>query len=777
MLRKIILIFVLLAGLTLEAGAVLKEKNLDETLSILHQELTKQDAELSTKAEMRTKQRKLIFQRLITAMKQADQNSLMLYSQQSEYVFDLTYACHEATEQYRNFHQRQLPFKKFIQKSKSDIARYDSLTKSLEAMPARVLSKQGQQERDVCLTLAKSIREKLVKEQQSMQEYIRVYSRTEQRLRHLNDYAQERYTDIQTSIFRNGSDTYWEVLTNFPMKWRFMTRSVERKYNFSDARSQWSGQWILGTFIAILFYVLLAIVLNQLFFRFLMPKRFDTEEFRKKRACIIMATTTVTFAIIQGLVINNTSQNFLIMASELLVEYAWLLGVILVSLLLRVNGEQIGYAFKIYSPLLTLGFVVIVFRIVLIPSELVNIIFPPILMLCALWQWIFIRRNNKRVPRSDMMYSYFSLVVFIASVCCSCAGYTLFSVQLLIWWIMQLTCVLTITCISQYIKFYATKHGLEDKHIDKTWFYHLLEQVFMPVLSVLSILVSIFWAAKVFNLDSLCWKVFNYRFIDMENLQVSILKLAIVICLWFLFRYITQTILALMRLHYQQSDPASAASREVMGKNVIQVLVWGIWLMISLSYLHISVSWLLAIGGGLSTGIGFASKDIIENIYYGASLMAGRIKVGDWIQVDGTMGKITSISYTSTVVESLFGEVITFQNSQLFAKNYKNLTRNHGYILALVPFGVAYGSKVGQVKELVEKAVKQLKHKWMDNRKEPKVVMTEMADSSVNFQLIIWVDAVKKIYVVSDINQCIYDTLNQNGIEIPFPQRDVHLKS
>ncbi|MCR4582731.1 MAG: mechanosensitive ion channel family protein [Prevotella sp.] len=777
MLRKIILIIVLLAGLTLEAGAVLKEKNLDETLSILHQELTKQDAELSSKAEMRTKQRKFIFQRLITAMKQADQNSLMLYSQQSDYVFDLTYACHEATEQYRNFHQRQLPFKKFIQKSKSDIARYDSLTKSLEAMPDRVLSKQGQQERTVCLALAKSIREKLVKEEQSMQEYIRVYSRTEQRLRHLNDYAQERYTDLQTSIFRNGSDTYWEILTNFQMKWHFMMRSIERKYNFSDARSQWSGQWIVGTFIAILFYILLAIVLNQLFFRFLMPKRFDTEEFRKKRACIIMATTTVTFAIIQGLVINNTSQNFLIMASELLVEYAWLLGVILVSLLLRVSGEQIGYAFKIYSPLLTLGFIVIVFRIILIPSELVNIIFPPILMLCALWQWFFIKRHHKRVPRSDMMYSYFSLAVFITSVCCSSAGYTLFSVQLLIWWIMQLTCVLTITCISQYIRLYATKHGLEDKHIDKTWFYHLLEQVFMPVLSVLSILISIFWSAKVFNLDSLCWKVFNYLFIDMENLQVSILKLAIVICLWFLFRYITQTILALMRLHYQQTDPASAASREVMGKNVIQVLVWGIWLMISLSYLHISVSWLLAIGGGLSTGIGFASKDIIENIYYGASLMAGRIKVGDWIQVDGTMGKISSISYTSTVVESLYGEIITFQNSQLFAKNYKNLTRNHGYILTLVPFGVAYGSKVGQVKELVEQAVKQLKHKWMDNRKEPKVVMTEMADSSVNFQLIIWVDAVKKIYVVSDINQCIYDTLNQNGIEIPFPQRDVHLKS
>jgi len=214
----------------------------------------------------------------------------------------------------------------------------------------------------------------------------------------------------------------------------------------------------------------------------------------------------------------------------------------------------------------------------------------------------------------------------------------------------------------------------------------------------------------------------------------------------------------------------------VMGKNVVQLIIWGAWLLLTLAYLHISVEWLLAISAGLSTGIGFAMKDIIENIYYGTMLMTGRIKAGDWIQVDGTMGKVASISYTSTIVESLYGEVITFQNSQLFTKNYKNLTRNHGYILALVPFSVAYGSKAGQVKDLIEDAVHNLRHHMIDNSKRVRVVMTEMADSSINFQLVVWVDAVKKVYAISDILTCIYDTLNANGIEIPFPQRDVHIK-
>jgi small-conductance mechanosensitive channel len=290
-------------------------------------------------------------------------------------------------------------------------------------------------------------------------------------------------------------------------------------------------------------------------------------------------------------------------------------------------------------------------------------------------------------------------------------------------------------------------------------------------------MLSIYWAADIFNLSDICWDLFKRNFIDFDNLKISVIKLSMVIILWFVFSYISKTILALMRLHYQYQDPTTAASREVMGKNVVQVLVWGIWLLLSLSLLSISVAWLLAISGGLSTGIGFASKDIIENIYYVASLMAGRIKVGDWIDVEGTFGKVSSISYTSTVIETLTGEVITFQNSQLFAKNYKNLTKNHGYVLAIIPFGVAYGSNLNQVSEIVEHAVNNLHHPYSDPYKKTKTVVAGMGDSSIDFKLFIWADAVKKSYVISDVLKCIYDTLNAHGIEIPFPQRDITIKN
>ena len=761
---------------TLSAQAVLKEKDLQQTLQILRAELTMHHRELSQRIEMNRKQNEQVRQRLVETMKRSDQNSLMLYSQKLDYVFDLTYACHEATEQYYDFQRQQLPFKMFMDKTESEIARYDSLITSLKSMPITILDDKGKTDRNVCLTLASNIRNSLLENRATLNDYIRIYDRTEQRLSNLNDYAQNRYLDIQTNIFKNGGDSYFTILTNWSRYWRNMERTVEKKYQ-PNAHSQWDSRWIFGLLFSTIIYAIIATLLNFLAIRFVVPKRFRTSEFMKKRTCITIATTTITFALILGITLALTDQNFFIMAANLLVEYAWLLGVILLSLLWRVTGDQIKSAFRIYTPLLFVGFLVIAIRIILIPNELVNITFPPILLICALWQWSVVRRHNQNVPRSDMFYTYISLTVFVISVVCSWIGYTLLAVQILIWWTMQLTCILTITCVSLYLKLYGKRNHYDERPITKTWMYDLAYQVLLPVMGVCSVMISIYWAADVFNLSDLCWKIFKTHFVDLKNLQLSILTVAMVITLWFFFNYVNRTILQLLRMHFQTKDPDTAASREVMGKNVLQVVVWGAWFLISMGILNVSMEWLLVVTGGLSTGIGFASKDIIENIYYGISLMTGRIKVGDLIQVDDITGRVTSISYTSTIIEALTGEVITFQNSQLFTKNYKNLTRNHGYVLQIITYGVAYGSNLAQVKQLIEDATNGLQLEGTDLSKPITTRVYELGDSSVNFKLFVWTDALMRNIVTSQLLATIYDTLNQNNIEIPFPQQDVHIKS
>lgn len=104
-MKKILLLFIILVSTT-DAYAVLKEKDLPQTLQILRTELTTFHRELSQMLEMNKKQSERVKEQLMSTMQQSNQNSLMLYSQKQEYVFDLTYACHEATEQYHAF-QRQ----------------------------------------------------------------------------------------------------------------------------------------------------------------------------------------------------------------------------------------------------------------------------------------------------------------------------------------------------------------------------------------------------------------------------------------------------------------------------------------------------------------------------------------------------------------------------------------------------------------------------------------------------------------------------------------------
>ena len=771
-----------MVAFVLPSNAVLKEANLDTTLYMLRTELTNYHIDLEKQNQAAKAQQLAVIQELISIVKQADQNSIMLYSQRNGYIFDMTYACHEATEQFKKFKSKAVPFRQMIKKNNVEVARFDSLINYLYGMNTMFLSEEAQVNRNVDLTLAVNIRRQLVEKQKQLQAYVQAYDRTDRKLQALNDYANRRYEDIQNSIFNNGGDNYLRILRNISMNYKEAKTSVTEKYKpVPGMMSQWDVRIIFILFGIIIFWGLISIFLNLFTIRIVITQlmkhgMFENrkESFMAKRPCLIMAMTVVTFAFILGIVRMAVTQNFVIMASQLLVEYSWLVGVILVSILLRVDNDKIKNTFRIYSPLMLVGFIVIVFRIILIPNDLVNLIFPPVLLLCALWQWNVIGRKHNQVLRTDKTYAFISLAVFGVSTIFAWTGFTLLAVQLIIWWTMQLTCVLTITCCEGWLSVYAKRKKLADKAITDKWLYRLIYKVLLPISGVLSFIISIYWAADVFNMSDTTWEIFNKDYIKTSNFTASLFSISVVACLYFLFNYINITSVDFMRHHFEKADPASAASKIVMFKNVMQVIIWGIWLMIALNVFQVGKSWLLAIFAGLSTGLGFASKDILENIYYGISLMMGRVKVGDYIICDGTRGKVSSISYTSTMLEATDGSVIAFQNSQLFSKNYKNMTKNHGYELDILEVGIAYGSNVKEVKQILIDALMKLDCIYQD--KGVKVLLKSFDDSCITLRIVVWVNVLTQAIDDATIMECIYDTLNDHNIEIPFPQREITIK-
>lgn len=812
MRKTFLLIIILFLLVALPSHAVLKERNIGGSLAMLRIELTNYHNKLERQSGAQKEQRELVMKQLISTMNRSQQNAIMLYSQKSGNVFNLTYACHEATEQYKSFKESVGPFREYVNEANTEITRYDSLISDLSSMYVNALSPKEKTDRNVCLTLAVNIRRTLNYKKQQSQLYIDIYNRTEARLKGLNDYANKRYAEIQASIFSNNGDNVLTLLRNIKSEVKTTSQAMAEKYRPTNKfRSDWDSRIILILLALIAFYALIAaglayIVIGFVITRLVKKNKADfllrwlsgsdggekaKENFRAKRVCIILAATVITFAAVLGMVKATISQNFLSMASGLLVEYAWLMAVILLSLLIRLDGKQILHGLKIYTPILAMCFIVIFFRIVLIPNVLSNLVMPLLLLLFTIWQWFAIIKNSRQLPATDSFYAWVSLTVFLASDVASMVGYSLLSVEILIWWTMQLTCILTITCVSDLLKQYGNdpkrKFFDDNTPVSRTWFFRLVYTAALPILGTLSILISIYWAADVFNLSDTTLSLFNRSLVNTDKFTFSIMRAVQASVFFFLAKYVNHV--SLHTLHYQltlreqrkakeenrKPSMQTVMSHTAMWRNLIQVVIWGAWLLVTLTIFHIDNSWIVAISAGLSTGIGFAMKDILENLYYGISLMAGRIKVGDYISIDGTKGTVRNISYTSTTVEALDGSVISYQNSQLFSKNYKNLTRNHGNVLSIIPIGVAYGTRVPEVKGAIDAAVTKLdKQNYI---KYLKTVFAGFGDNSIDFKILAWVDSRKQTYAEGDIMEAVYNALNDKDIEIPYPQRDIHIVS
>ena len=782
MRKKLFFITILLFILTLPANAVLQEDSLKNSLQVLRHELIAQHLEQTKQLN----KSRFITEQVTNQLKEigdkSAQVSLMLYSQKTDNIFDLTYACQQATELWKDFQTKTRPFHDLITESNEEIARYDSLVNVLSTMYTFGLTQKMKTDRNVCLTLAVSIRRMLKERNDSYQEYIQYYNYSQHQLQALDAYAQKRYAEIQSGIFTNTGDSYFKVLKSVRFRLSQMNTTLSEKYTPNTVVvSQWDVKWIITLFSMILIYGLIAIIINYLSIRFLVTRVMKTNRFEQKsqsflakRTCIIMLASVITFSIVLIIIRLFSPSNFVHMACSLLLEYTWMLSVIFASLLLRVEGSQTHNAYRIYYPLIMIGFFVIAFRIVMLPSSVVTLLFTPLLFIDTLWQARMIHKYHKLVPRYDLNFAYISQFVFIFSLISASIGYTMFAVQVIIWWSMQLACILTIAFFKDYLNQYREKHPIKKLSPAKVWLLRFVDIVLIPTALVISFILAIYWATDVFNLSGLTWNLFRANFIDSDKIQISVYSIAVVTILWFIFNYLNLTIRDAIKLYLKRNDPSTAEARATMYINVLQVIVWGAWLLITLGFFKVSSTWLVVVTGGLSTGIGFAMKDILENIYYGISLMAGRIKIGDYIICDGIRGKVSSINYTSTVIDALDGSTIAFQNSQLFTKNYKNMTKNDGYEVGAIEVGVAYGTNVKEVRELLKDAIAKL---GITNEKKDIIVrLQSFDDSCITLKILVWLNVLTQGNDISVVMECIYDTLNNNGIEIPFPQREITIK-
>jgi len=567
--------------------------------------------------------------------------------------------------------------------------------------------------------------------------------------------------------------------------------------------------------VFLVFYLTISLLISYVILRWLLPKRWRSDAFKLKRQMLNYVVGIALFAVIVMIVRSSIQRNFIQMGTAQIINMAWLMEVIFLSLYIRLKGEQMRHAAIIYLPLMLLSFVVILFRIVLIPNQVVNLIFPPILLAFCIWQWRVSKKHSEQLPMQDIMYMHATSLVMAIACVASWVGFSLMAVQIMIWWTFQLAAIMTVTCIYDLMEMYEERFLLsrlwpdlkerkergEDitdelkamkkkmkrgDYISVTWIYDLFKLTLVPVIAVASVFFSVYWASRVFEMTSLCESFFRMDIINQQNLiRISLDRLSLIAALWFVFRYLNYAIRGFY-CHYRRKLIAENETLNLtLARNVIGILCWGIYIIIVLVVLDVPRDGISIVGAGLATGLGFAMQSILENFFYGISLMTGRIHVGDYIECDGIAGKVESITYQSTQIVTTDGCVIAFMNSALFRKNFKNMTRNHRYELIKIPVGVAYGSNIEEVRKMLTEALmpvcleKNADGQCITNVEEQplKITFVNFGDSSVDLAVCIWMLVEEKVALMGRVKEIIYNTLNANNIEIPFPQRDVHIKN
>jgi small-conductance mechanosensitive channel len=206
------------------------------------------------------------------------------------------------------------------------------------------------------------------------------------------------------------------------------------------------------------------------------------------------------------------------------------------------------------------------------------------------------------------------------------------------------------------------------------------------------------------------------------------------------------------------------------------IVLTGFWL--GLSVAGIDVTTLGFIAGGISVGVGFGLQELINNFISGFILLFERSLVpGDVISVEGSMGEVEEVKLRTSIVRTLENIQLIVPNGQLLNSVVTNYTQDRGRLETRVAIdvGVSYDADPHQVMVLLLQAAD---HPDVVQDPPPRVLFTEFGDSSINFQLLIWVlDPLQIPFASSDVRLKIWDLLQEHEIEIPFPQRDLHLRS
>lgn len=255
--------------------------------------------------------------------------------------------------------------------------------------------------------------------------------------------------------------------------------------------------------------------------------------------------------------------------------------------------------------------------------------------------------------------------------------------------------------------------------------------------------------------------------------------LAFGVAIWWLAGWLERS---LVRVALQRSGEEGSRARVHMVSRLLRYGVWLLGTLVALNQLGIDLSSITLLGSALAVGLGFGLQNVVSNFASGLIILVERsLKVGDFVDLEsGVRGHVREIAMRYTRVTTNDEIDVLVPNSEFINKRVVNWTFDDAYRRIKVPFGVAYGTPKELVREAGIAAARAVPDVLDTPGREPTVWLTAYGDSAMNYELVVWADRALTTRPASTHARLMWalDTeLNRRGIDIPFPQRDLHLRS
>lgn len=294
--------------------------------------------------------------------------------------------------------------------------------------------------------------------------------------------------------------------------------------------------------------------------------------------------------------------------------------------------------------------------------------------------------------------------------------------------------------------------------------------------------ITLFWLdaiLRIFYMKNAVYEIVHAIFtrdISLGSMTFSLGKIVLFVLIIWLSIIISRVIKVVLRKDVlNKLDLEKGVPRMITSITQFSLITLG--LLMAVRSIGMPLDQLTIIFSAFSVGIGFGLQNIFNNLVSGVILLFEReVQIGDIIEVGDLMGTVNSMGIRSSHIRTFEGAEVIVPNGLLISKEVVDWTLSDKSRRIEIISGVAYGSDVHLVKKLLMEVIK--KHPDVKPDPEPLVLFNAMGESSLDFRLLFWTDQFEQwLRIRSEIIFAIHDTLYENDISIPFPQRDLHLKS